>query len=70
MKKFILGISLFVGGIIGFVGWTISNAIIYTGLPGIGLVGSLKSSELLVLGVFVVMGLVGLFISFFECKKD
>lgn len=71
MKKFLLGISLFFGGIIGFVGWIISNAIIFNGLTGIGFMGYLNgASELLVLGIFLVMGLVGLFISFLECKKD
>lgn len=71
MRKFILGISLFFGGIIGFVGWIISNAIIFNGLTGIGFMGYLDpGKESMILGIFVVMGLVGLFISFLECKKD
>lgn len=63
MRKFILGISLFFGGIIGFSSWIISSAIINNGMSGIGLVRSLKINDLLGLGVFAVMGLVGLFIS-------
>lgn len=70
MKKFILGISLFFGGIIGFIGLMISNAIIYNGKSGIGLIGRLSGIELLISALFAIMGLVGLLISFFESNKE
>ncbi len=70
MKKFILGISLFFGGIIGFIGLIISNAIIYTGMSGIGLIGRLSGIELLISALFAIMGLLGLLILFFESNKE
>ncbi len=69
IKKFILGISLFLGGIIGFSGWIISSAIINSGMSGIPVIGGLRSYQLLILGVFIIISLVGLLISYIESKK-
>ncbi len=69
IKKFILGISLFLGGIIGFSGWIISSAIINSGMSGIAVIGGLRSYQLLILGVFIIISLVGLLISYIESKK-
>ena len=69
IKKFILGISLFLGGIIGFSGWIISSAIINSGMSGIAIIGGLRSYQLFILGVFIIISLLGLLISYIESKK-
>lgn len=70
MKKFILGISMFLGGIIGAVGWMISCAIINQNLSGFELIEVLYRSDLIIFVIFVVMTLVGLVISFLQCRKE
>lgn len=70
MRKFILGISLFFGGIIGFIGWVISIVINNGGMRGLSIIEILEGSDLLVSGIFISLVLIGLFISLFECKKD
>lgn len=70
MKKFILGIALFIAGIIGFVGWII--ACVLKIQPGsISVVfNSLNGSDMVITGIFVVMALVGLILSIIESKKE
>lgn len=70
MKTFILGITMLVSGIVGFAGWIIGCAINNGEMTGLKLFETLGGSDLLIAGVFVLMMLVGLFISFFESKKE
>ncbi len=70
MKKFILGISLLFAGIIGFVGWIIGCAINNGGMTGLMIMETLSGSDLLIAAIFIIIILVGLFISLIESKKE
>lgn len=70
MRKFILGISLFFGGIIGFIGWVIASIINSVDMRGLLILETLEGSDLLICGIFIAISLIGFIISFYECKKD
>ena len=70
MRKFILGISMFLCGILGAVGWMISCAIINQRFSGLELIDILDGSNLIIFGIFVVMALIGLVISIFQSIKE
>ena len=70
MKKFLLGISLLFVGIIGFVGWIIGCAINNDGMAGLRIMETLSGSDLLIAAIFIIVILVGLFISLIESKKE
>lgn len=67
MKRFILGISLFIGGIIGESGWVIANMIIFSN-GGVSSVGSGLSSSGggFITSLFVIMAIAGLGIAIYD----
>ncbi len=67
MKRFILGISLFIGGIIGGLGWIIANMIIFSN-GGVSSVSSGLSASGggFIAGIFVVMAIAGLGIAIYD----
>lgn len=67
MKRFILGISLFIGGIIGESGWIIANMIIFSN-GGVSSVSSGLSASGggFIVGLFVVMAIAGLGIAIYD----
>lgn len=69
MKKLIFGLGLLLSGVIGFVGWSV--AVTQTVQPGArsSVFGCFTGSEWLVLAVFAVMAVVGLFIAIKEVKN-
>lgn len=73
MKRFILGISLFIGGIIGESGWIIANMIIFSSGGVSSVASGLRASGGgFIAGLFVVMAIVGLGIAIYDfcAKKD
>ena len=70
MKRFILGISLFIGGIIGGSGWIIANMMLFTG-GGSSVAERLRVAHGdFVAGVFVVMAVAGLGIALWDILND
>lgn len=70
MKKLIFGIGMLNAGVIGFAGWIIACAINNDGMPGLKIFETLNGGDLLITVIFVIMILAGLFVSFFEIKKE
>lgn len=70
MKKLIFGLGLLLSGVIGFVGWCI--AVTQTVKPGARSVvfGCFRNVEWIVLAIFAIMAIVGLFIAIKEVTQD
>ena len=69
MKKLIFGLGLLLSGVIGFVGWCI--AVAQTVQPGGTSVvfGCFSGIEWIVLAIFAIMAIVGLFIAIKEVTQ-
>lgn len=69
MKKFLLGCFVFLGGIIGFVGWIIACATLKSG--GIrDVLGSLSSTtDYVIVIFFAIMAVGGICVAISEMKK-
>ena len=70
MKKLILGSALLISGVIGFVGWCIAAA--QKVEPGAvsNILGCFNGIEWIVLAVFAIMAVVGLFIAIKGAAQD
>lgn len=71
MKRFILGISLFIGGIIGGSGWIIANMILFS-TGGVSSVASGLSTSggWFMAGLFAIMSITGLGIAIYDMIHD
>ncbi len=71
MKRFILGISLFIGGIIGGSGWIIANMVIFSA-GGVSSVSSGLSASggRFIAGLFAVLSIAGLGIAIYDIICD
>lgn len=70
MKKLIFGLGLLLSGVIGFVGW--SSAVAQTVEPGGTSIifACFSGMEWIVLAVFAIMAIVGLFIAVKEVMQS
>lgn len=69
MKKIILGASMLLSGIIGFVGWIIACVIKVQPGSNSQVIGCLYGTDYIVAAIFLVLAIVGLFITISEAKK-
>ena len=71
MKRLILGIGLFLGGIMGWSGWIIANMVLFAG--GVSSVSSgLRGSATTVATLFILIAVAGLVLAVYEAfnKKE
>lgn len=70
MKKLLFGLGLLLSGVIGFAGWCI--AVAQTTQPGaVSIIfGCFSGIEWIVLDIFAIMAIAGLFIAIKEVKQD
>lgn len=71
MKPFLFGLTLFLGGIIGFVGWIIANVLVIEPGGVSSIISVLRSSPLglPITVIFVFISIVGLIVSLLSIKK-
>lgn len=71
MKKFLLGLALFLGGQIGLSGWLIASTSIVERGGGASIVSALRMGEGVAVAVlFVLMALVGLVLAIYEIVQE
>lgn len=70
MKTFILGIALFIGGIVGYVGWFIACGFTIEPLVSDCVYSALSVEEWTTAFVFAMLALSGLLLCIIECLKD
>lgn len=71
MKKFLLGLALFLGGQIGLSGWLIANTSLVERGGGASVVSALRMGEGVAVAVlFVLMALVGLVLAIYEITEE
>lgn len=71
MKKFLLGLALFLGGQIGLSGWLIANTSLVGRGGGASVVSALRMGEGVAVAVlFVLMALVGLVLAIYEIVQE
>lgn len=71
MKKFLLGLALFLGGQIGLSGWLIASTSIVERGGGASIVSALRCGDGVAVAVlFVLMALVGLMLAIYEIVQE
>lgn len=71
MKKFLLGLALFLGGQIGLSGWLIASTSVFERGGVSSVVSALRAGDGVAVAVlFVIMALAGLVLSIYEISKD
>lgn len=67
MKKFLLGLALFLGGQIGLAGWLIASTSIFERGGVSSVMSALRAGDGVLIAVFyILMSLVGLVLSIYE----
>lgn len=70
MKKMILGASMLLSGVIGFVGLIIACVNKAQGGAISTVIGCLRGSDYIFAAIFMILAIVGLFIEIIEAKKE
>lgn len=71
MKKFLLGLALFLGGQIGLAGWLIASTSIFERGGVSSVMSALRSGDGVLIAVFyILMSLVGLVLSIYEISAS
>ena len=71
MKKFLLGLALFLGGQIGLSGWLIANTSVFERGGVSSVVSALLAGDGVAVAVlFVLMALVGLVLAIYEITEE
>lgn len=71
MKKFLLGLALFLGGQIGLAGWLIASTSIFEHGGVSSVMSALRAGDGVLIAVFyILMSLVGLVLSIYEISAS
>jgi hypothetical protein len=71
MKKFLLGLALFLGGQIGLAGWLIASTSIFERGGASSVMSALRAGDGVLIAVFyILMSLVGLVLSIYEISAS
>ena len=71
MKKFFLGLALFLGGQIGLAGWLVASTSIFQRGGVSSVMSALRAgSGVTIIVFYILMSLVGLVLSIYEIIKD
>lgn len=70
MKKFILGVSMLLSGVIGFVGWIIACVIKVQPGSNSQVIACLNGTDYIFAAIFLILAIIGLFVAIFETKKE
>lgn len=70
MQKIILGSTMLLSGVIGFVGWIIACVIKVQPGSNSQVIGCLYGTDYIFAIIFLVLAIMGLFITISEVKKE